>query len=90
MRSMAHGRNTLGWGKKGGTSPNAGKTAIKYRCTDPEGKQATKRVFAPAPYEQPVALYYQHGGVWHLNTVIDAKNRPDWAKNYTETEAVKI
>lgn len=81
------GRTSAGAIRPGG--PRRPKV-VKYKCRGPDGKVVAKRVNVDHDYEEPVALYYQHGDVWHLHTVIDAKLRPEWAKNYTETKAVKL
>lgn len=77
-------------GQRGGVGPNAGKVSTKFRCTDPAGLPKTKRVFNSESYEEPVSLWYEHNGIWYLNTVVDKKNMPDWAKNYTIGEATRI
>lgn len=79
----------MDYGRIGGTSPNVGKTATKFRCSHPaSGPDQIKRVFKREGMTRPVALWYEHGGTWFLNSVVDGDNLPDWAKNYTQTEAV--
>jgi hypothetical protein len=77
------------YGTKGGTGPNTGKKARKFLCPTPGDDTApvTKRVFNADGFKRPVALWYEHAAVWHLNTVVDGDNLPEWAKNYTQTEA---
>lgn len=78
------------YGQRGGDGPTAGKKATKFSCTGPTGQKQSKRVFNAENYEQPVSIWYEHAGTWYLNTVLDKNNLPDWAKNYTIGEAVRI
>lgn len=77
-------------GQRGGVGPNAGKASAKFLCTGPKGQQKTKRVFNAADFQEPVSVWYEHAGVWYLNTVLDKKNLPDWAANYTLCPAEKV
>jgi hypothetical protein len=81
----------MDYGKIGGTSPNAGKKASKFLCRTPGDDTAPviKRVFTTG-FKRPVALWYQHATVWHLNTVVDGEDLPEWAKNYIQTDAELI
>lgn len=75
-----------GYGMKGGLGPNTGKKAVKFTCQHPLRGQPpkTKRVFDSdaAAWAHPVALWYKAKGVWHLNTVVDGDNVPNWASDY--------
>lgn len=78
----------MDFGKIGGTSPNAGKKAVKYSCPHPvTGEPVFKRIFKRDGIAQPVALWYEHAGTWYLNTVVDGADLPDWHKNYTHGKA---
>ena len=85
-----------GYGQKGGLGPNTGKKAVKFLCPHPLGIQRAdevkiKRVFdsGAADWANPVALWYKAQGEWHLNTVVDGDNVPDWAKHYTTYPATR-
>jgi hypothetical protein len=76
------------FGRIGGTSPNVGKKATKYRCPHPvSGEPQFKRAFKRDDMKRPVALWYEHAGTWYLNTVVDLDDLPSWAKNYTQGTA---
>jgi hypothetical protein len=78
----------MDYGKIGGTSPNAGKKAAKYRCPHPvTGEPHFKKAFKRDDMKRPVALWYQQRETWYLNTVVDLDDMPDWSKNYTQGEA---
>lgn len=53
-----------GYGKKGGTSKNAGKKATTYTATAPDGTVLTKKSFE-FQCEDAFIGAYQHQGVWH-------------------------
>ena len=51
------------FGKRGGSSPTAGRKATVYEGTFPDGNTFTKRAFfttGPA-----FASCYEHNGIWH-------------------------
>lgn len=78
----------MDYGKIGGTSPNAGKKAAKYRCPHPvTGEPQFKKAFKRDDMQRPVALWYEANGTWYLNTVVDLDDMPDWSKNYTQGKA---
>ncbi len=84
-----------GYGMKGGLGPNTGKKATTFLCVHPLGlKHSTseptrKRVFSSdaATWAKPVGLWYRAKDEWHLNTVVDGDNLPDWAAHYTTSPA---
>jgi len=77
------------YGKKGGTSANAGRKATKYTVPMPDGRTLTKRVFQDCGASAS-ALIYEHDGEWFLNTVVPTHNKPGWAASYTEVPAERI
>lgn len=53
-----------GYGKRGGTSVNAGRKATTYVGTFPDGTAFKKRSFDVSSDEAHVGIY-EIGGVWH-------------------------
>ena len=62
------------YGKRGGTSVNAGKKGTTYTATAPDGTILTKRSFQYHSERAYIAAY-QHEGVWHAAGV--CVNRTD-------------
>lgn len=88
MISQAHGRR-YHFGQPQGNGAQINRKPTKYICNHPNGGAVVKSVLDAAGFEEPVALWYQSGKDWHLNTVVDRKNMPEWAKNYTQGLARK-
>lgn len=84
---MSHGRNYLiGSGHRGG--PRRPKN-VRFTCRAPNGFSIVKSVPVLEELKKPVSLWYEHNGQWHLHTVVDKENMPDWARNYSLGSAVK-
>ncbi len=82
------------YGQKGGEGPNTGKTAVKFTCPHPIRDQDAKpkRVYSPGAetWKNPTAFWYQgQDKSWHLNTVVDGDNLPDWHQPYTKLPATR-
>lgn len=61
------------YGKRGGTSVNAGKQRARYLVELPDGTttiKATYSVAAPAAF----AAVYQHDGKWRVSAIVDEPN----------------
>jgi hypothetical protein len=77
----------MDYGKRGGTSANAGKRAVSYSCPHPvTGALHLKCIFKP-PFAKPLALWYRHNGTWYLNTLVDLDTIPTWAEKYSKHPA---
>lgn len=53
------------YGKKGGTSRNAGKKATSYIIVFPDGTTTIKKSFCVNAPLARAGIYY-HGGIWHV------------------------
>lgn len=62
----------------------------RFRCKSPGKGHQMKQVPGGDEYEVPVSLWYKHGNTWLLQAVVDEKNLPDWAANYTKSSAEKM
>jgi hypothetical protein len=63
------------YGKKGGTSANAGRTAAVYEATLPDGTVVKKRSFHIFT-ETAVLGCYEHNGKWAASGITDGPK--DW------------
>lgn len=70
---MAWGKS--GYGQRGGTSINAGRTANVYEVTFPDGTKAKTRVFT-VDSSEAVAMCYQRDGVWRCTAIL--AQAEDW------------
>lgn len=59
------------YGKRGGTSAVAGKKAVIYEATLPDGQVVRKRSFY-VNQESAVLGCYQHDGKWYASGIVDS------------------
>jgi hypothetical protein len=62
-------RRRTTYGQKGGQGPTAGRKAVTYRATLPDGSVATKRSFHVDSAEAHLGCY-QHDGKWYVSAVV--------------------
>lgn len=79
------------YGRRGGSSPNAGKRAAVYRCPHPVTREPVfKKRFKRDP-ENPVAVWIEQKGKWNLDAVIDVKDIARWVRRgYIAGDAFQV
>ena len=76
------------YGKRGGTSTNAGKKASTYEAVLPDGRKVTKKSFH---VHQDVALLgcFQLNGVWRFSGIApDAATIEAWGQRFVEARRI--
>ncbi len=62
----------------------------RFRTITPDGRRVKLTMNVKGTFQEPMVVFTNETGKWLARTVVDKKNLPDWAKNYTLVEAVEI